>query len=109
MRRSRDRGGYGAAGWRAVRELRQSTVIEHRLIAPAPPVRKFGLRVAVQGRYFIALLQRSIPPVHVGLRLSAVRGARRRWKDRTRRRPAGRRRQACPARNPTGPTPSPPP
>jgi len=30
MRRSRDRGGYGAAGWRAVRELRQSTVIEHR-------------------------------------------------------------------------------
>src|SRR5215813_11102877 len=48
-----------------------------------------GLRAAVRGRYSIAVPQPFLLPAHVDLRLSAVCGARCRWEDRTRQRPAG--------------------
>src|SRR5215469_10050678 len=60
-----------------------------------------GLRAAVRGRYSIAVPQPFLLPAHVDLRLSAVCGARCRWEDRTRRRPAGDRRQAGAARKAT--------
>src|SRR6516225_12064097 len=69
-------------------------LLEQRLIASAAPVRNFGLRAAVQGRYSIAVPQRFFLPAHVGLRLTAVCGTRCRWEYRTRQRPAGDHRQA---------------
>src|SRR5215831_7826730 len=75
VRRSRDCGAWGAElAW--CRRIAGSTVARAH-----GPFRKFGLRVTGQGRYSIALLQRSVPLVHVGLRLGTICGARRRRKD----------------------------
>src|SRR5438105_9734565 len=82
-------------------QRRDGAALEQRLIASAEPVRNFGLRAAVQGRYSIAVPQRFFLPAHVGLRLTAVCGARCRQEDRTRQRPAGDRRQAGAARKTT--------
>src|SRR5712691_3733103 len=65
-------------------QRRDGAALEQRLIASAPPVGNFGLRAAMQGRYSIAVPQRFPLPAHVGLRLTAVCGARCRWEDRTR-------------------------
>src|SRR5260221_11812567 len=81
-------------------EARRGRARTARLIARAacPKLRLAGSRARPLS---IAVPQRFFLPAHVGLRLTAVCGARCRWEDRTRQRPAGDRRQAGAARKAT--------